>query len=118
MKGKSANYSLVYNPGQPVIPEEYMSTADVFCTFEGSAESYNSFVPASYTNDYPSSKFFHQVYGAGTTAAIAATLQQFHEQHAKWLYMTELVEPNPYDPLAGNAPWTALLNYMSQPHGQ
>lgn len=90
-----------------------MNTSDVFVTYEGSAEDYTSFAPASYTNSYPSSKFYHIVYGAGTTATINSTLHQFDEQHAKWLYMTDLLEPNPYDDLPGNATWGALLKYMS-----
>ena len=113
VKGISTDMQLIFNPGQPVIPEEYMNTSDIFVSFEGSAQSYSSFVPATYTNSYPISKFWHIVYGADTASTINATLQQFNEQHAEWLYMTDLYEPNPYDPLAGNITWTALLTYMA-----
>lgn len=113
VKASSANKQLIFNPGQPMVPEAYLNTSDVFVTFEGSAESYTSFEPATYTNSYPPSRFYHIVYGADTSTTINSTLQQFSEQHAKWLYMTDLLEPNPYYDLPGNATWAALLDYMS-----
>ena len=91
-----------------------MNLSDVFVSFEGSAQSYITFTPAAYTNNYASSKFWHIVYGCDTDATINSTLQQFDQQHAEWLYMTDLLEPNPYDNLAGNATWTAELNYMAK----
>ena len=114
VKGISKSQQLIFNPGQPVMPEAYMNLSDVFVSFEGSAQSYSTFTPAAYTNNYASSKFWHVVYGCDTDATINSTLQQFNQQHAAWLYMTDLLEPNPYENLAGNATWTAELNYMAK----
>ena len=106
------NGQLIFNPGQPVVPEEYMPLADTFMTFEGSAESYESFVPANYTSNYAPSKFFHVVYRV-SNATINATLSQFNSQHAEYLYMTDLDEPNPYGSLPANSTWAQLLAYMA-----
>lgn len=113
VKAISSDKQLIFNPGQPEMPEAYMNSADVFVSFEGSTQSYSSFVPAAYTNSYPATKFWHIVYGCDTAATINATLQQFDQQHAEWLYMTDLGLPNPYYNLPGNATWAALLSYMA-----
>ena len=103
---------LIFNPGQPSVPEEYMPLADTFLTFEGSVESYQSFLPADYTSKYAPSKFYHVVYRV-SNATINATLSQFNSQHAEYLYITDLDEPNPYDALPANSTWAQLLAFMA-----
>lgn len=103
---------LIFNPGQPFVPEEYMPLADTFLTFEGSAEAYQSFVPAYYTSNYAPSKFYHLVYRV-SNATINATLSQFNSQHAEYLYITDLDQPNPYDALPAKSTWAQLLAYMA-----
>ena len=107
------NTQLVFNPGEPNVPEAYMTLADTFLTFEGSADSYQSFQPADYTNNYDASKFWHVVYLCNTNATINATLAQFNSQHARYLYITDLDEPNPYSDLPSENTWTQLLAYMA-----
>ena len=113
VKAISQSQQLIFNPGQPVMPEDYINLADVFVSFEGSAQSYSTFTPAAYTNNYSYSKFWHIVYGCNTDATINSTLQQFDQQHAEWLYMTDLGMPNPYEDLAGNTTWTVELEYIA-----
>ena len=103
---------LIFNPGQPSVPEEYMPLADTFLTFEGSAESYQSFLPADYTSNYAPSKFYHLVYCV-SNATVNATLSHFNSQHAEYLYITDLDEPNPYGALPANSTWAQLLAYMA-----
>ena len=112
MNDSVSSAQLILNPGQPSIPEEYMPLADTFLTFEGSAESYQSFLPADYTSNYAPSKFYHVVYRV-SNATINATLSQFNSQHAEYLYMTDLDEPNPYGALPANSTWAQLLAYMA-----
>lgn len=90
-----------------------MPLADTFLTFEGSAESYQTFLPADYTADYPSSKFWHLVYRCSSNATINATLSQFNSQHAEYLYITDLDQPNPYYSLPTENTWARLLSYIA-----
>ena len=112
MNDSVSSAQLIFNPGQPSVPEEYMPLADTFLTFEGSADSYQSFLPADYTSNYAPSKFYHLVYRVGN-ATINATLSQFDSQHAEYLYITDLDEPNPYGALPANSTWAQLLAYMA-----
>lgn len=112
--GKSlSNTQLIFNPGEPDVPEAYIPYADTFVTFEGSASDYQSFQPAAYTNTYDSSKFWHIVHTCEDSAAVSATLAQFDVQHAEFLYLTDLIEPNPYSDLPGMDAWAQLLEYMA-----
>jgi len=103
---------LIFNPGAPEVPEAYMPFADIFLTFEGSAASYTNFQAADYTDDYDASKFWHVVYSCDSNATINATLEQFTNQRAEYLYITDLGLPNPYGNLPSIETWAQLLAYM------
>ena len=108
-----ANTQLIFNPGESDVPEVYIPYADTFITFEGTADSYQSFQPAAYTNNYDTSKFWHIVHTCETSAAVNATLVQFNSQHAEFLYLTDLIEPNPYNDLPSTDVWAQELAYIS-----
>ncbi|DBA66414.1 TPA: hypothetical protein ACH3X2_002393 [Trebouxia sp. C0005] len=108
-----ARTQLIFNPGAPDVPEAYLPLADTFVSFEGSATSYQSFQPAAYTNNYTASKFWHIVYDCNSNATINATLQQFTNQTAEFLYLTDLGLPNPYNNLPSIDTWAQLLSYMA-----
>jgi len=108
-----AQTQLIFNPGAPDVPEAYLALADIFVTFEGSATSYQTFQPAAYTNNYTASRFWHIVYDCNSNATINATLQQFTNQTAEYLYMTDLGLPNPYNNLPSIDTWAQLLSYMA-----
>ncbi|KAL3137161.1 hypothetical protein ABBQ32_006729 [Trebouxia sp. C0010 RCD-2024] len=109
----ASSIQLIFNPGQPVVPEAYLPLADTFLTFEGPAESYQNFSAADYTVNYPSSKFWHVVYRCSSNATIDATLSQFNSQHAEYLYVTDLDQPNPYYSLPDEKTWAQLLAYVA-----
>lgn len=109
----ASSIQLIFNPGQPVVPEAYLPLADIFLTFEGSAESYQSFSAADYTLNYAPSKFWHVVYRCSSNATIDATLSQFNSRHAEYLYITDLDEPNPYYSLPAENTWAQLLAYIA-----
>lgn len=99
---------LVLNPGCPTFPEAYLALADIFVTYESNADSYTSYVPASFMVKYPSSKFWHIIYSVDL-ASSAKILQHFKQQNASWLYMTDLDLSNPYKDLPGNKIWQLQL---------
>lgn len=99
---------LVLNPGCPTFPEAYLALADIFVTFESNAESYASYVPASFMVKYPSSKFWHIIYSVDL-ASVSRILQQFKLQNASWLYMTDLGLDNPYKDLPADNIWQLQL---------
>lgn len=107
-----ASQLLVLNPGVPQVPEEYMALADVFVTFEGSAENYVSYRASGYASKHSISKFWHIVHSCSTPDVVIETLQRFHEREAKWLFMTNLTMPNPYCALPSKEVWHRLLSHM------
>ena len=112
--GKSVNETqLIFNPGTPIFAESYIPYADTFVTFEGTADDYQSFEAAAYTNSYNASTFMQIVHTCDDDASISATLAQFTAQNAAFLYLTNLAEPNPYYDLPSNNTWTQLLAYMA-----
>lgn len=100
--------SLVFNPGTSVI-EKYMPLADVFATFEGSADDYAKHTPSEYVQQYPVKKFWHIVYDA-ECQEMQEVLLQFKSKHAAWIYVTHLGLPNPYNALPEAPMWTSQQN--------
>lgn len=89
-----------------------MALADIFVTFEESAEKYVTYKAPQYATKYKPSKFWHIVHSCSTGKLALETLQHFHKREAKWLYLTDLTMPNPYNDLASKEGWQLLLMYM------
>ena len=102
---------LVLNPGCSTFPEAYMAFADIMVTYENSAEGYANFAPAPFTTKYPSSRFWHIIYSARATSA-DATLRLFQQQHANWLFLTDLDLDNPYKDLPAHEIWQQQLRFV------
>lgn len=88
-----------------------MSFADIFVTYEGAADGYAQFAAAPFMAKHPSSKFWHIVYSARLASA-AQTLHLFKQQHASWLFLTDLDLENPYKDLPVNDLWQLQLSLV------
>jgi hypothetical protein len=108
IKGLSASYSVMANPGTN-IPELYASlpTADQFVVFEDTAKQYASYQPEAWQAGYPASRFVHMVYSA--PAAQLADIVLYASTHgAGSVYVTSLGLPNPYANLPSY--WSQLVS--------
>lgn len=98
-----------------------MEAADIFVTYEQAAASYHEFRPAAFMMHYPKTMFWHMIYAARADTS-DATLQRFKQQHAGWLYLTDLDLDNPYKDLPQEAIWQLQVDQSfsaaghSQPH--
>ena len=99
--------TVVINPGTNA---EECTTAysDVIVNFEGTAASYTSWVPSTWTETYPRSRFWNLVYGAsaGDAASIVALSRQRNAGH---VYVTDGAMPNPWSGLPGPSVWSEEL---------
>lgn len=86
-----------------------MQAADIFVTYEQSADKYHEFHPAAFMTNYPKTMFWHMVYAARADTSKAA-VQHFKRQHAGWLYLTDLDLDNPYKDLPEKGIWQLQLD--------
>ncbi len=107
-KGQAVQPILVLNPGCSSFPEAYLAQGDIFVTFEESADKYAAYQPAPFMSKYPKSKFWHMIHST-TSDKAAQVLQQFQQQHAGWLYLTDLTIDNPYKDLPESSIWQLQL---------
>ena len=82
-----------------------MAQGDIFVTFEESAKEYAAYQPAPFMSK---SKFWHMIHSAASDKA-AQVLQQFQQQHAGWLYLTDLTLDSPYKDLPESSVWQLQL---------
>jgi hypothetical protein len=101
-------YQVIGNPGTNT-EEAYRvrDTADVLTIFEGSA-SYTNFVPAAWTQKYPTWQFAHLLYGINGADAMRTNLDLAISRRAGFIYITDDVLPNPWDRLP--AYWAEEVN--------
>lgn len=101
--------TVVLNPGCASWPEAYMQAADIFVTYEQSADDYHKFRPAAFMSRYPKNMFWHMIYAARADTA-KSVLHRFKQQHAGWLYLTDLDLDNPYKDLPEKNIWQIQLD--------
>jgi hypothetical protein len=94
IKGLSSSYKVIGNPGI-LAPMVYSSTANTLNVFEGSSASFSGLSPA----DHSSSQYSYTIYGATTTSAMAADINEALGFNAGDVYVTDQSLPNPYDQL-------------------
>jgi hypothetical protein len=92
-------YQVIGNPGTNT-EEAYRirNTADVLTIFEGSS-SYTNFVPAAWTQKYPTYQFAHLLYAISGADAMRTNLDLAISRRAGFIYITDDVLQNPWDRL-------------------
>lgn len=104
LKGLSANYEVIGNPGAPTQPG-YLAPAtqgaDVLMTFEKNDQSqpYANSPPYSWVFGYPASDFANTIYNQGTAAGMSADVNTAASYNAGYVYVTDQSLPNPYGQL-------------------
>lgn len=106
IKGLSASYTTIGNPGQPylngVSPANYLSTADVFNIFEGpssgtSGTGFDTFpFGQNWYQSYPPGRFSSLVYGAATASEMLADVNDAAQLDIGNIYVTDQTGGNPY----------------------
>jgi hypothetical protein len=101
-------YSVIGNPGANT-PESYLTTpaVDVIGTFEGTASTYQNYVPDSWVENYGADHFAHLVNSA-PASTWRTSLSLAVQRHAGLVYITDDAPGNPLDP---NAPYGILPTY-------
>ena len=85
----------VFNPG--TFPdEEYAKLADVLCVFDGSSSDHSIRQMPDWVFGYPSSKFWHIVYDAPTSAAMKKAISSAMQYNAGYFFVTDGQLPNPF----------------------
>jgi hypothetical protein len=85
------------NPGD--YPDQsYMSVGDVVMVFEGSYAQYLTDSAPSWASRYPATRFAQTIY-ATPQAVLDATLRMAQRRAAGHVFVTDLVEPDPYQGL-------------------
>jgi len=90
---------VVLNPG--TIPDQsYMNVGDIVLVFEGNFASYQTAVFPGWMSSYPSSRFWHLIYGVADATQMATVQTLSEQRNAGYLYITDDDLPNPWDTLA------------------
>ena len=108
LRDQAVQPTLVLNPGCSSFPEAYLDQGDIFVTFEESADKYAAYCPAPFMSKYSKSKFWHMIHSTHPDMAVEV-LHQFQQQHAGWLYLTDLTIDNPYKDLPESSLWQLQL---------
>lgn len=110
----TAGALVMLNPG--TIPAEgYMNVGDVVVVFEGTYNTYKTWVKPSWTANYPAAKFAHLVYAASGSSAMRNAIKWSHQRNAGNVYVTNDVLSNPWDSLP--AYWSTELNELKKSCG-
>ncbi len=110
VKALSVTAHTVLNPGTQT-DQCYAAAADTLLTFEGTASEYTSSYSApSWVSSYPASHFWHVIYGASTTSAMATAVQLSKTRNAGYVYVTSATLPNPYNVLPTVSYWSTELS--------
>lgn len=107
----TAGVLVMLNPG--TIPAEgYMNVGDAVVVFEGTYNTYKTWIKPSWVNNYPASKFVHLVHAASGATAMRNAIKLAHQRNAGNVYVTNDVLPNPWDSLPTY--WSAELNELKK----
>jgi Spherulation-specific family 4 len=110
VKALSVTAHTVLNPGTQT-NQCYAAAADTLLTFEGTASDYmSSYSAPSWVSSYPASHFWHVIYGASTTSAMATAVQLSKTRNAGYVYVTAAALPNPYNVLPTVSYWSTELS--------
>jgi len=111
--GSSGANTVILNCG--TIPDEsYMLAGDAISTFEGSEADYASHTPAPWQINYPSSRFWHIVYGVTHLDDVLALTRR---RRAGLIYLTPDAlgeDYNPYNTLPPEDFWDTVLTHVRQ----
>jgi hypothetical protein len=104
IKGLSASYQVIGNPGQPflssgVTAAQYLSTADVLNIFEGDNTAFAAY-PSGQTwyQSFASSRFSNIIFNV-PGSSLLADINRAESLNAGSVYITDQTLPNPYDQL-------------------
>ena len=102
---------VMLNPGVNV-PSGYAPIGDIINMFEGTPSAYNSYIPPSWTANYPKSKVAHLIYGASSASSMTSALALSASRGAGYVYITNDTLPNPWDTLPSY--WTNEVAQINQ----
>jgi hypothetical protein len=116
IKGKNAAYTVIANPGTTT-QEEYLARpcADTLVTFEHNI-GYDTYVPDSWTTNYPAHRFAHLPYAVSSSATMTNYIHLARARNAGFIFVTDDLLPNPWDTLP--AWWeseVSLLQELNRP---
>jgi hypothetical protein len=72
--------------------------------FNDTYAAYQRWQPDELANSYPATRIWHHVYGT-TRANLANAVNLSKQRNAGWIYMTDDVDPNPWNTLPNDAYW-------------
>lgn len=96
--GKTPGSIVAINPGTSTV-EGYASVVDLIEIFESPYASYINSNPPNWVYKYPSSKFLNVVHTTPNEADMLKAVSLAKQRNVGYLYITDDVEPNPYDTL-------------------
>jgi hypothetical protein len=109
VKAKGGTARTILNPGTQT-SQCYVSEADILLTFEGSYTQYvSSYSAARWEASYAPSHFWHVIYDAPNTSAMAQAVRLSRQRGAGYVYVTPDTLPNPYDMLPTGDYWSSEL---------
>jgi hypothetical protein len=88
---------VIINPGT-ITDEQYMSVCDIVMIAENTYANYVNMTFPSWVANYPSSRFAHLVHTA-SQASMTQAITLSKQRNAGYVYVTDDVEPNPWDTL-------------------
>jgi len=97
VKSINASYTVVMNPGT-IVPSCFSQLADILITFEGTLTQYQTWAPSGWEQNFTSNHFWHIIHNAAE-ADLDALLAVSSFRNVGLIYVTNGVEPNPYDSL-------------------
>lgn len=106
--------TVVINPG--TIPDvSYMSACDIAVTAETDLGTYRTWSPPSWQADYPANRFWHIIYAVATTAQRDEMLALTRANRAGFVWITNGLEPDPYDTLPSDPYWSGMVSQIPLP---
>ena len=101
------------NPGTAT-NECYINVADIILNSESSYIDYlNKYQNMSWVYKYTADRFWHVVYQLTTTEQVLHAISLSKNRNAFWIYLTNGVEPNPYNHLPQSTLWNELINNLN-----
>jgi hypothetical protein len=91
--------SVAFNAGQPYVDPGYAAVADHLVMFEGPLSSYVECQFPKWTQEVAPKRIWHLVYGVATAEEMTVVVARATASNAGLLYVTDGIQPNPWDHL-------------------
>jgi len=97
VKSYNTSNTVIINPGT-IVPSCFEPVADIIVNFEGNITDYDNWQPSGWERNYTANRFWHIIHSA-PQLALDVILGVADFRGAGYVYVTDGVEPNPYDRL-------------------